>query len=581
MQKKRVQLSFLIRNENERLHRGGINALRYDPKNDRLYTAGRDSIIRAWDCKRYGSDMYEYSMEHHTDWVNDIVLVNSGKHILSASSDATIKLWNAQKGTCMSTLRTHKDFVKCLAYAKDKEQVASGGFDNNIFLWDVNVLTALTAVNNTVTTSTFTGNEHSVYSLAMNSSGTVLVSGSPENVIRVYDPRTCTLLMKLKGHTDNIRALVLNRDGTQCISASSDYSIRIWSLGQQRCISKLHIHSDAVWTLCVNEAFTRLYSSGRDRRVYLTDLTDTSRSVCVCQEVEPILRVELGKEQQQLWVSTTESNIRCWNLKDSLAGLTRTTYHDGEVICKQPDMIIQGGPALKYYHILSDKRHIITKDSNNNVVVYDVLQARMIENLGKCDYEEEIRKRTKTIFVPNWFSVDLKIGILTITLEESDVFAAWIAVKEVLDNSAAGNNNEIIDLKENYGVLMLHSLFEHWPVTKQALESNDNYAERVHLDNLCHLPGHTPIFVGEIGGRTLYRFRCNEAAGEPEQTFLFEVLPQFITNVIVKHQIPPLTKIPFVLHHQISNTKYNKKSFLFSPFCLYYLPIFQGSIISE
>ena len=69
--------------------------------------------------------MYEYSMEHHTDWVNDIVLVNSGKHskriffvnkkndlfifkVLSASSDATIKLWNAPKGTCMSTLRTHK-----------------------------------------------------------------------------------------------------------------------------------------------------------------------------------------------------------------------------------------------------------------------------------------------------------------------------------------------------------------------------------------------------------------------------------------------------------------------------------------
>ncbi|CAF4881552.1 unnamed protein product, partial [Rotaria sp. Silwood1] len=90
-------LSFLIRNENERVHRGGINALRYDAKNDRLYTAGRDSIIRAWDCKRYGSDMYEYSMEHHTDWVNDIVLVNSGKHILSASSDATIKLWKHSK----------------------------------------------------------------------------------------------------------------------------------------------------------------------------------------------------------------------------------------------------------------------------------------------------------------------------------------------------------------------------------------------------------------------------------------------------------------------------------------------------
>lgn len=51
----------------------------------------------------------------------------------------------------MSTLRTHKDYVKALAYAKDREQVASAGLDRAIFLWDVNTLTALTASNNTVT----------------------------------------------------------------------------------------------------------------------------------------------------------------------------------------------------------------------------------------------------------------------------------------------------------------------------------------------------------------------------------------------------------------------------------------------
>lgn len=57
---------------------------------------------------------------------------------------------------------------------------------------------------------------HSIYSLAMNPSGTVLVSGSTENSLKVYDPRDCvTCLMKLKGHTDNVRALVVSRDGTQ------------------------------------------------------------------------------------------------------------------------------------------------------------------------------------------------------------------------------------------------------------------------------------------------------------------------------------------------------------------------------
>ena len=57
------------------------------------------------------------------DWVNDIQLCCGGKNLISASSDTTVKVWNAHKGFCMSTLRTHKDYVKALAYAKDREQV--------------------------------------------------------------------------------------------------------------------------------------------------------------------------------------------------------------------------------------------------------------------------------------------------------------------------------------------------------------------------------------------------------------------------------------------------------------------------
>lgn len=122
----------------------------------------------------------------------------------------------------MSTLRTHKDYVKVLAYAKDKEQVASAGFDRAIFLWDVNTLTALTASNNTVTSivfhyflnswsvlpsfyftaSSLTGNKNSIYSLGMNPSGTVIVSGSTERTLRVWDPRSCNKLMKLKGNEE-------------------------------------------------------------------------------------------------------------------------------------------------------------------------------------------------------------------------------------------------------------------------------------------------------------------------------------------------------------------------------------------
>lgn len=76
------QVSFVIRDEVERQHRAGVNSLQLDTATNRLYSAGRDSIIRTWNCKdaKAGKDPYFQSMEHHTDWVNDIVLCCGGKN---------------------------------------------------------------------------------------------------------------------------------------------------------------------------------------------------------------------------------------------------------------------------------------------------------------------------------------------------------------------------------------------------------------------------------------------------------------------------------------------------------------------
>jgi WD repeat-containing protein 48 len=50
------------------------------------------------------------------------------------------------------------------------------GFLQAIFLWDVTTLTALTASNNTVTTSSLNGNKDSIYSLAMNPAGALFLN---------------------------------------------------------------------------------------------------------------------------------------------------------------------------------------------------------------------------------------------------------------------------------------------------------------------------------------------------------------------------------------------------------------------
>lgn len=71
------------------------------------------------------------SLEHHTDWISDIAVCMDGKNsafyfnlyfvaddyscmptVMSASSDTTLKVWDIARGTCLSTLRTHKDYVR-------------------------------------------------------------------------------------------------------------------------------------------------------------------------------------------------------------------------------------------------------------------------------------------------------------------------------------------------------------------------------------------------------------------------------------------------------------------------------------
>lgn len=57
------------------------------------------------------------------------------------------------------------------------------------------------------TASSLNGNKESIYSLAMNPSGTLIVSGSTERVLRVWDPRTGNKLMKLKGEINFLRGI--------------------------------------------------------------------------------------------------------------------------------------------------------------------------------------------------------------------------------------------------------------------------------------------------------------------------------------------------------------------------------------
>ena len=57
--------------------------------------------------------------------------------IASGYADGSIRIWDCDKGTCVTTLNGHKGAVTALRYNKIGCSLASGSKDNDVILWDV------------------------------------------------------------------------------------------------------------------------------------------------------------------------------------------------------------------------------------------------------------------------------------------------------------------------------------------------------------------------------------------------------------------------------------------------------------
>ncbi len=84
-----------------------IKALKFGPTGKFLVSASQDKTIKKWDVTT-GKELF--SIPAHADNVNDIDISRDAhqSRIVSASWDKTIKVWDAENGKCLTTLTGRK-----------------------------------------------------------------------------------------------------------------------------------------------------------------------------------------------------------------------------------------------------------------------------------------------------------------------------------------------------------------------------------------------------------------------------------------------------------------------------------------
>uniref|UniRef100_A0A6B2LBY2 Anaphase-promoting complex subunit 4-like WD40 domain-containing protein n=1 Tax=Arcella intermedia TaxID=1963864 RepID=A0A6B2LBY2_9EUKA len=198
-----------------------------------MITCGRDSSIRQWTLNTNHSTIrHHLSYEHHSDWVNDILMLNQN-YLLSCSSDTTLNVWGVGSPRVLHSFTKHQDYVKALAspYATVAPfKPASAGLDGNVFIWDFEKQQA-----ENLFTMGQSNNSASIYSLVMSGNGDMVAIGTSTKRVKVYDIKSGKKIISLKEHVDNVKALLTDTYGKVIVSGTVLFGL----IGILRCYCKV------------------------------------------------------------------------------------------------------------------------------------------------------------------------------------------------------------------------------------------------------------------------------------------------------------------------------------------------------
>lgn len=122
-------------------HEGWVTCICTTEQNpDMVISGSRDKSLIVWDITR-DADGEEYgvpkkSMHGHSHFVEDVVLSSDGQFALSASWDATLRLWDLNSGNTTRRFTGHSKDVLSVAFSTDNRQIVTGSRDKTIKLWN-------------------------------------------------------------------------------------------------------------------------------------------------------------------------------------------------------------------------------------------------------------------------------------------------------------------------------------------------------------------------------------------------------------------------------------------------------------
>ena len=198
-------------------HAGSITGLCF-VGDHALCTASRDCTLSLWSVK----DGFRISvMKGHTRTVTACTANKTGKLIASVSLDMSIRTWNGTDGSFVSVLKSpgSGSQINCVAFHPEGQLVVVGSWDRTLKVWDTYNKKKLKVMK---------GHKTSVQACIYIST-THIVSASMDGEVRIWSTRSGITVGVINGHSAPITSINSTPSGQHLITASNDKLVKVWA----------------------------------------------------------------------------------------------------------------------------------------------------------------------------------------------------------------------------------------------------------------------------------------------------------------------------------------------------------------